>query len=69
MGPNHASHSGVTEARAFQLNKGKAFLQFIEECLTEYMMLNKEEGTLDMLESVEELLERATVRLEPQHMA
>ena len=47
-----------------QLRKGKAFLELIEKCLLKYMMSKREEGTFDMLDSVEDLLLHATSRME-----
>jgi len=67
--PHHPSNSSQTHARSLQLRKGHYFLLFIEACLTEYMMSKKEEGTVDMVERVEELLEHAKDSLEHQHMA
>ena len=67
--PHHPSNSGKTMAQRSQLRKGHYFLQYIETCLSDYMTEKKEEGTLDMLERVEELLERTNDSLEHQHMA
>ena len=67
--PHHPSNSSQTQARSLQLRKGHYFLLFIEACLVEYMMSKKEEGTVDMVERVEELLEHAKDSLEHQHMA
>ena len=66
--PRDPRNSDNTMARDLQLRKGKAFLELIEKCLLEYMMSKKEEGTFDMLDSVEDLLLHATSRMERQDM-
>ena len=63
------NHRDITMARSFQLRRGKTFLEFIERCLSEYLAAGQEEGTLDMLESVEQLLKRTAASLEPQRDA
>ena len=64
-----AHKQSANAALRIQCSKAKAFLQFIENCLLEYLLMGKEEGTIHMLDRVEELLERAEARLEPQRLA
>ena len=66
--PDHTSVARCI-TRSCQLLRGKLFLQFIAQCLVEYLVMDREEGTLDMLARVEELLDHAEARLEPLRLA